>query len=287
MDVLNPNRLLNSAEHLRGSPLEWPVRELYPHPSYQRHQLSVPAAKLSAISALGDRAFREPLLITTRGEIIDGYARWELARLQQLLTLPCVTCDLSESEALFLLLEHHRRSSTLNAFNRILLALDLEPALKEQALSNQRAGGEKKGLSKLTEAEKVDVRSAIASAAGVSAGNVSKVRDICRVSHPDIQAALRAGEISIHRAWLWSVEALERQREALLSHRSKRGVRKVIQTLISQHRRKLLPEGVGFDDLLARLSAIPSKQRECVSVSVVDKPGRALVLTAELFQTLK
>jgi hypothetical protein len=185
-----------------------------------------------------------------------------------------------------LLLERHRRSSTLNAYSRTLLALDLEPTLKEQALLNQRVGGQKKGLSKLTEAEKVDVRSAIATAAGVSAGNVSKVREIHDRCHPDIQAALRAGEISIHRAWRWSKAPAEKQTEALRSHRSRSGVRKIIRALISQHRDNCRRDSLDFDRLFACLSSMSSSDRERVSVGVINTPGKAIFLTAELLQVL-
>jgi hypothetical protein len=65
-----------------------------------------------------------------------------------------------------------------NAFCRIFLALDLEPWLREKARLNQSAGGQNKGSSKLTEAQRVDVRSQIAAAAGVSVGNVTKVQQL-------------------------------------------------------------------------------------------------------------
>src|SRR5205085_67717 len=98
------------------------------------------------------------------------------ARLQGRATLPCVEYELTESEALHWLLQRHRRAYALNDFCRILLALDLEPWFKEKARSSQQAGGQDKGSSKLTKAERLDVRSEIAAAAGVSAGNVSKVK---------------------------------------------------------------------------------------------------------------
>ncbi len=101
--------------------------QLRPHPSYIRHQLTVPAYQLSALVSSGDLAFQDPLLITRDRLILDGYARWELARKQGRPTLPCIEYDLTEAEALHCLLQRHRRSTGLNDFCRILLALDLEP----------------------------------------------------------------------------------------------------------------------------------------------------------------
>ena len=58
------------------------VDEIRPHPSYLRHHLAVSASQLSALEERGDLAFKEPIVITRNGFIVDGYARRELARLQ-------------------------------------------------------------------------------------------------------------------------------------------------------------------------------------------------------------
>ena len=174
MESTNHNGSLLGAGQLVTCRLD----ELNPHPSYVRHHLAVPASQLSALAERGDRAFLEPLMITQDRTILDGYARLELARLHGRATLPCIEYELTESEALHWLLQKHRRSSGLNDFTRILLALELEPWFKEKARSNQQAGGRQKGSSKLTEAGRLDVRSEIAAAAGVSVGNVTKVKQV-------------------------------------------------------------------------------------------------------------
>jgi len=104
---------------------------------------------------------REPLVITRDRIVIDGYARLELARRQGRMTLPCIEYELTEQEALHRLLQRLRQSNGPNAFSRILLALDLEPLLTDKARSNQQAGGQNKGSSKLAEAERLDVRKEI------------------------------------------------------------------------------------------------------------------------------
>jgi hypothetical protein len=70
--------------------------ELRPHPSYIRHGLAVPSAKISALAEQGDLAFAEPLAITRDRTILDGYARCELARQQGRSLLPCIEHELSE-----------------------------------------------------------------------------------------------------------------------------------------------------------------------------------------------
>jgi hypothetical protein len=262
------------------------VDELRPHPSYLKHQISVLAPKLSALAERGDLALLEPLAITQDRTIIDGYVRWELAQQQRRPTLPCITYEPSQAEALQCLIQRHRRSKGLNDFMRILLALELEPSFQEKARSNQRAGGQHKGLSKLTEAERLDVRCNIAAVAGVSAGNVSKVKQLMTAAHSDLVAALRGGEISIHRAWKWCKLSPNQQRKALWQCRSERGIGKKIQALVSRHRLRSSPTVLDFADLVRHLSSLDSNKFGPVSVAVTDAPGKALLVTKELLRAL-
>ena len=260
--------------------------ELHPHPSYSRHHFTVPASQLSAIAELGDLAFLEPLVITRGRIIIDGYARWRLARLKGRLTLPCIQYELTEAEALCWLLQKHRGSKGLNAFSRTLLALELGPWLKEKGRSNQRAGGQNKGSSKLTEAERVDVRSEVAAAAGVSVGNVSKVKQLM-IAPPEIMQALLSGEISIHRAWLCIEESPEKQLEKFSLYQMKRGIRKTIKALISQHMPGGPPTVPDLGTLLKGLSAVEAGEPGSVGVAVVRVPGRRIFVSEDLFQALR
>jgi hypothetical protein len=174
--------------------------ELHLHPSCARHKLTVPAWKLSAIENLGHFAFRVPLAITRDRTILDGHARWELAKRLRRTSISCIEYDLPEAEALEWILQTHQQSSGLNAFKRICLALDLELFFQEKARANQRFGGQQKGSSKLTPAQRMDVRAQIASAAGASTGNVSKVKELAMAAHRDVLAALHNDEVSIHPA---------------------------------------------------------------------------------------
>lgn len=123
------------------------LEEILPHPSYVRHGLSVSPSQLSALASLEDLAFREPIVITLNRTIIDGYARFQLAQQLRRESIVCIEHDLSEEEALRWLIRSRRPSRGLNAFNRVLLALDLEPILQEAARANQQWGGQNKGKS--------------------------------------------------------------------------------------------------------------------------------------------
>jgi hypothetical protein len=260
--------------------------KLRPHPSYVRHHLAVSASQLSALAELGDLGFREPLVITLDHIIIDGYARWGLARLQGRPTLPCILYKMSEVEALESLLQRHRRSSGLNDFIRICLALELEPLFKEKARANQQAGGQNKGSSNLTEAGRLDVRNEIARLAGVSVGNVTKVKQLTTTAHSDIIRALREKELSIHRAWLWSKLSSEEQREALWRYQSEGGIRKIIRNLVSGYRPKSSPSAPEVGDLIRLLGALQSGKLGSVRVLSIKVPGKTIFVTEELSRSL-
>ena len=258
--------------------------ELRPHPSYVQHGLTVPASQLSALVERGDLAFRERLVITQDRTIIDGYARVKLAQLKERQALPCIVYELTEAEALQSLLQRHLQSSGWNAFTRGQLAMDLEPALREKALSNQRVGGQNKGSSILTEAEKVDVRAKIAEAAHLSVGTISKVNQLL-TAIPELLQALRNGEVRIDRAWKWSKKSPEEQREALCRYQSERGIRKTIRNLLSPYRPKSPPTAPEVGDLIKLLSALQSGKLDSVRVISINIPGKAIFVTAELLGT--
>lgn len=217
------------------------VDELRPHPAYARLGLKVPASKLNALIEQGECAFLGSLTITCDGIIIDGYARWEVARLQNRPILECIAYELSEPEALHRLLLSHLPAPGLVPFNRIVLALGLENHFKQKARLHQHAGGINKGSSKLTEAERVDVRKRIAAAACVSVGTLTHVKQLLRTADPAVLQALRDGEIKIDRAWQWSKESRDVQRENLKSYRWDRGMDKAVEGLVARQVRRLKP----------------------------------------------
>jgi hypothetical protein len=263
------------------------VSELRPHPSYIRHRLTVSVAKLSALAEQGEEAFREPLAITQDGILLDGYARWELARHQERSSVTCIQYKLTEDEALQHLLRMHGRSRGLNDFCRVLLALEREPALKEAARANQQAGGQRKGSSKLAEPQRLDVRREIARVAQVSMGNVSKVKEILSHAVPELLLALKREEVRIHRAWQLCRLSPAQQRQALELYQSRRGVRTVIRSLISRHAPKNTPAPVENKDLIRLLRDVECGMLDRVNVCVINAPGRTIFLTEELAKNLR
>jgi hypothetical protein len=274
------------------------IDELKSHPSYARHHVAVPAAQISVLSSLGEFAFREPIVVTRDRIVVDGYARLHLARQQGRGTIVCMKYDLTEEEALRWLVQSRRPSKGLNAYMRIILALDSEPYLQEKARENLRAGGRSKGSSNLTENSRIDVRSEIAAIAGVSTGNVTKVKQLSRTVAPAVEQALRDGEISIHRGWLWSEESAERQLENLRLRRLEVGVKKKAKILISQH--SATHENSGHDPhfftmpqlahLVESLSARAEKNPNALGTAVIATlgiPGQGIFITHDLVDMVR
>jgi hypothetical protein len=139
----------------------------------------------------------------------------------------------------------------------------------------------------LTESDRVDVRSDIATAAGVSVGNVSKVKQLMLTAQPELVQALLNGEISIHRAWFWSKELPDKQREAFKFYQIEKGIKKTIRTLVGKHRSKTSPAVTDLSGLISQLSALDSSKIDPIRVVLIKGPGRAVSVTEELFRDLR
>ena len=209
---------------------------LKPHPSLLKQNRSPTNERLLALEKLGEAIFEQPLLITQENLIVDGYARWRIARQKQRDTMLCLVCQLTEQEALQRILQTHRRPEWLNAFSRVQLALELEPWFRERARANQSAGGKDKVSSKLTEDRRLDCRKQIATLAGVSTGNVTKVKQILESAGAQkLIEALRSDEISIHRAWTLRSLSTSKLESALGYQKFKKRRSERIRKLLARH----------------------------------------------------
>ncbi|MGA3104585.1 MAG: hypothetical protein ABSD53_08910 [Terriglobales bacterium] len=266
------------------------LEELRPHPSYARHRISPSPKQLLALASIGDLAFCEPMVITSKGLIVDGYARFELAQRERRETLLCLEYELSEEEALRWLLYRHRPSQGQSAFNRALLALDLEPSLQETARVNQQWGGQNKGSSSLTEAQTVNVRSKIAADADLSAGTLGKVRVILNSADRKIQDATKIEEISIHKACQWSQLPAHQQVKELEKYRSRKGINQTSRRLIQKHVARLAPSHLiplNLAGLLKPFAPNRSPTLDSIIVAEIDAPGKIAYFTKEAVRALK
>jgi hypothetical protein len=224
----------------------------------------------------------EPLLTTPAGMIIDGYARWRVAKDRLQPTLPCIQHDLSDEEALRAVIRHHKGSTGLNAFCRILLALELEPFLRASGVQPPDAS------SNLTSIRHRDVRPDIARAAEVCTGNVTKARQVLETAIPEVIDALVRGDLRIHRACEWRTQAKEVQRQSLWQWLHLGAMRKQIARRVRAHVKDAKQEptelGAGTDVIVRRLGL---QDVDGIIVAVLDLPGKAVVLTRDLYAEVR
>jgi hypothetical protein len=288
---------IKQAENRRPHLISCPVNELRAHPSYIRHRLSIDASRLSALAERGDLAFRDPIIITHDRIVIDGYARWELAKRTGRPALECMEHELSQEEALAELIRAHDPSRGLTDFLLIELALDLETHFQQRALMNQQAGGKGKGSSKLTTAQRVDTRQEVARLAGVSCGNVRKVKNILRHACSSLLQAVRTKEVSIHLADKWSYEPPAKQQEYLREFRIQRGIKKKARCLVAAHLPRIMPLGrdyrmlkpldvVGLLNEFVTTASKESIDNSTIDVQIIDAPGHTIFVTEELARSL-
>ena len=265
-----------------GRLVRYPVDQLYAHPCLVKLQIVPTARELS-----NNPATSEPLTITQDRYILAGQARWENARRQGEISLPCLELQMTEQEALLWLIQKHQRSSSLNDFSRILLALELEAWFRARARVNQQSGGQLKASSNLTEADRLDVRAKVATAACVSVGNVSTVKKLLEKAVPEVLEALREGEVSIHRASLW-LKGPGKQLNELSLYRNLRFIRRTITSLQRRHvTRASTEEQMTCQQLRSALGTLPMDLESSVLVRVVKVPGEVLMISTGLLHALQ
>ena len=262
-----------------------PTSALRPHPVYQELCGPIAATRVRRVAQKAG-PIREPLLTTTDGTILDGHARWQVATERQQPSLPCIEYDVTEEEALQVVIQRHRTSEGLNDYCRIVLALGLEPYFRERSHRRpQPTTGNKKPSSNLTNNKHRDVRKDIAGEAGVSTGNVTKVKQILDSVIPEVRERLLRGEVSIHRAWQWRTLVPKGQRDALWQHLYHGAINRTIGRLTRAHAESGRP--VGPTDVASTvLSGLPTCNSTDITVAVVDVPGRAVVVTRACYDEL-
>ena len=258
---------------------------LRPHPTYQALCGPIAAARVRHV-AQQRGPIREPLLTTSDGIILDGHARWQVALDRQQSSLPCLEYDVTDEEALQIVIQQHRASEGLNAFCRIVMALELEPFFKERSPRSRLATGDRTLSSNLTNAERRDVRKAIASVAGVATGNVTKVKQLLGTVVPEVRERLVRGEVRIHRAWQWRTLGPKAQRDALWEHLHRGAIKTTIARLVRAH--DDAGAAARLPDVAATvLGGLARLDANDITVAVLDVPGRAVVVTRACYEELQ
>jgi hypothetical protein len=220
----------------------------------------------------------EPILITSGGTILAGFGQWRLAILKGDQIVNCIEYPITEEESLQFVLRYHLPKRTWNAFVRICMALTRERYFQQKALENMRAAGKYKGLANLPEAERIDVRRAIAVLAGVGPRNVSKAKTILQAGHSRLIHGLQDGTLTINRAMQWCKLPKAEQLEQFVLYSSDRETSKVIRQAVTRPK-----EDKTCPDVFSVLNALQQQEtQEPGSVEVrVGLPNRTIVLISQ------
>lgn len=268
----------------RDRMVQRPTTTLRPHPVYQALCGPIAAIRVRRVAQQAG-PIGEPLATTTDGTILDGHARWQVATERQQPTLPCIEYDVTEEEALQIVIRRHRASEGLNDYGRIVLALGLEPYFRDRSDRTRPAPSGMTPSSNLTNVGRRDVRRDIAGEAGVSTGNVTKVKQILDSVMSDVRERLLRGEVSIHRAWRWRTLSASGQRDALWEHLHHGAIKKTIRRLVRAHADDRPPTR-SVDVATIVLGGLAIYDAADITVAVAEVPGRAIVVTRACYDEL-
>jgi hypothetical protein len=230
MSPLNP-ALCN---RLEGRPVLRSPQQLRLHRTLDELGLTATVEEFNEAARRGTRSLQEPILIATCGTILAGIGQWRSALFEGTQEVNCIEYLLNEEECLEFILRYHQRRRVWNAFVRTWLALTREPILQQRALDNMRAGGRYKGSANLPDLQRIDVRQAVSSLAGVGACSVTNVKTILKLAHPRLIEALRDGTITINRAIQFCKWSRAEQLEQFIRYSEERATNKVIRRSIAR-----------------------------------------------------
>ena len=136
-------------------------------------------------------------LIVWDGTIVDGHNRYEICRRHNIPFAYEERSFADKEAAMFWMLEHQLARRNLNSYQRSELALKAKDYYARIAEANQKAGT---SLG-LNSAQGGRVSEKLAKLAGVGHDTIKKAKKISEKADDDTKKKLRAGEISIHKAY--------------------------------------------------------------------------------------
>ena len=144
-------------------------------------------------------------LTVWNGTIVDGHNRYEICHTHDIPFAYEEKDFLDKDAAMAWMLEHQLARRNLTAFQRGELALKYGPLLRKKASQRQATssgGANPQLVPNLAQADmKGRAREELAKMAGVSHGTLDKVKQLDANADEETKRKLRAGELSIHKAY--------------------------------------------------------------------------------------
>ena len=141
-------------------------------------------------------------LVAWRGVLVDGHNRLEICERNGLKFRESDREFKDENEAMAWIIRNQFGRRNLSLYDRSVLALKLEPLIREKARENQKAGGAKSdGAGKVVRQKSdkpLDTKKEIAAIAHVSHDTIAKVKKIEAKASEETKAAIRSGATTIN-----------------------------------------------------------------------------------------
>jgi hypothetical protein len=258
------------------------------------HAVAGSASKIDELERVGSRIFNHPITVTQDGLIIDGYARWELAKRRKMVTILCLIYEMSPEDALCEFIWAHKPVRGLSKFRLIELSAELQCFPTEEGSLDQppRDRETPPALESCAQLDSVKQRARVV---GVSLASVRKVDYVLTHGCASTIQAARDGNISIHRAALWSQQSEEQQLENLrqlhikrLKQKTQYLVNRILLSRSKTHVLELTP--ATLLTLLGPLSTMSSRKAKefgPVTLARLGVPGKGIYMTEELLEALK
>jgi hypothetical protein len=261
-----------------------PLKGLRLHPAFVKYGLGLSPTRLTATARYGDLSKPNLILITRNNILLKGHETLQSALQNGVEQLFCPEYDYTDDEALLWILKQSQMSHQLNSFQRILLALELEPSLHERARENQRSGGKLKGSANLTEDQIIDCRHEIAVAAGVCDANVGKVRKLIQAQDDEVLRSLHAGEVSINRASRWL--NCPQERSEYLEKQGERSIKRCVRAILRLHRKRV-KDRPDVQRIGRKLGAMHSDQISSICAVVIPYRESIICISEGLLRDLE
>ena len=173
-------------------------------------------------------------IVVWNGYILDGHNRYEIANKHGLQYRTVEKHFESETDAKIWMIYNQFGRRNLNAWQRSVLALELEDVFKEKAKENlSKSGGDKKSgweISPNPIIEPMETRKELAKIANVSDNTISKVKVIESKATPEVKAQLSAGDMSINQAYK-EIKQEEKQSIVAAERKAKEAAGRLITNL--------------------------------------------------------
>ena len=173
-------------------------------------------------------------IVVWNGYILDGHNRYEIANKHGLQYRTVEKHFESETDAKIWMIYNQFGRRNLNAWQRSVLALELEDVFKEKAKENlSKSGGDKKSgweISPNPIIEPMETRKELAKIANVSDNTISKVKVIEAKATPEVKAQLSAGDMSINQAYK-EIKQEEKQSIVAAERKAKEAAGRLITNL--------------------------------------------------------